>query len=35
MDPNQVKAAFNNGILTISLAKVAGSESVAQQVPVE
>jgi HSP20 family protein len=35
VDPNQVKAAFNNGILTISLAKVAGSESVAQQVPVE
>ena len=35
VDPNQVKAGFNNGILTISLAKVAGSESVAQQVPVE
>ena len=35
VDPNQLKAAFSNGILTISLAKLAGSESVAQQVPVE
>ena len=35
VDPNQVKAAFNNGILTISLTKVAVSESVAQQVSVE
>jgi HSP20 family molecular chaperone IbpA len=30
-----VKAGFNNGILTISLAKAAGSDSVAQQVPVD
>jgi HSP20 family protein len=35
VDANQVKAGFSNGILTISLAKLAGSESAAQQVPVE
>jgi HSP20 family protein len=35
VDPHQVKASFQNGILTISLTKLAGSEHVAQQVPVE
>jgi HSP20 family protein len=35
VDPHQVKANFNDGVLTISLAKVAGSQSTAQEVMVE
>jgi len=35
VDASQVKAGFHDGVLTISLSKVPGSESATQQVPVE
>lgn len=35
VDPQQVKAAFHDGVLTVTLSKRPGAESGAQQVPVE
>jgi HSP20 family protein len=35
VDANQVKAAFRDGVLTVTLSKRPGSEVNAQQVPVE
>jgi len=35
VDPQQVKASFQDGVLTVTLHKRPGTESAAQQVPVE
>ncbi len=35
VDPSEVKAQFRDGVLTINLAKVPGSEAASKEVPVE